>query len=86
MAQRYYNLGGTSDDFNCCYLVLTVNILKELQCDIENSTVEQMGEHGFFWGEGDYTYKETDLKFCKDAIAELEELGDDYAIVYTNWW
>lgn len=85
MAEKYLEFGG-DDYFNCNFLVLTIDDIRNLHECIECGVVEQLDYTGFFWGNGDYAYKEEDLKFCKDAIAELEKLGDDYAIVYTNWW
>ena len=88
MKNKYLESGGPDEDFNCSYLVLTAEDIVDLRDDIKKGIVEQMDSQGFFFGQGNYAeyYKEEDLKFCEDAIAELKELGGDFAVIYTSWW
>ena len=88
MKKKYLENGGPDEDFNCSYLVLTAEDIDDLRNDINKGVVEQLDSQGFFFGRGDYAeyYKEEDLKFCEDAIAELKELGGDFAVIYTSWW
>jgi hypothetical protein len=62
--------GNTDADFNGVELELTWEDLDELEKDILSVTLP--GTSGFFFGENaDVYYKEQDLKFVREAKAEL---------------
>ena len=68
--------GGDPDDpnymFNCVELELTWEDLDRLEEDIKNGALAELNTTGFFFGNAsDEYYREHDLKFIKNARAEL---------------
>ena len=70
--------------------------LEQLEAHVENKSLPETG--GFFFGddsfswenedgnpypEGDYHYKETDLKFVVDA---RKAIADGKKVYYNSWW
>jgi len=83
-------------DFNCVPVRLTLSDLEQLEAHIVDKKLPETG--GFFFGDdsfnwddengkpledGDYYYKETDLKFIEDARKAIEEGKEVY---YDSWW
>jgi hypothetical protein len=83
-------------DFNCIPVRLTLSDLEQLEAHILDKKLPETG--GFFFGDdsfnwddengkpfedGDYHYKETDLKFIKDARKAIAEGKEVY---YDSWW
>ena len=82
------DIGNPLGDFNCQPVELTLTDLEQLEAHIENKVLPET--QGFFFGndsyadyEGEYGYKETDLKFIEDARKAIEEGKKVY---YNCWW
>jgi len=82
--------GKTAEDsawgssFNGVELELTWDDLEALEQDILEGTMSQLNTRGFFFGDpSDDYYKEADLKFIRDAKAELV-LG--LKVFYNSSW
>ena len=68
--QKLYEAKGGNGEFNGDELELTWEDIDMLEHDIINNQLPLTG--GFFFGNpADGIYKEQDLKFCRDAKAEL---------------
>ena len=82
--------------FNCIPVELTLTDLEQLEAHVENKALPETG--GFFFGndsfdwedvdgnpypDGDYHYKETDLKFVVDA---RKAIADGKKVYYNSWW
>ena len=88
---------GGMGDFNCIPVEITLSDLEQLEAHVVNKALPQTG--GFFFGhdsydwdededgnpfaEGDYYYKETDLKFIEDARQAIQ---DGLKVYYNCWW
>ena len=83
-------------DFNCIPLELTIKDLNNLEKDIEEKVMPDIG--GFFFGDdsfgwedddgnkpkgNNYFYKQTDLQFIEDARRAIKEGKKVY---YNSWW
>jgi hypothetical protein len=83
-------------DFNCIPVRLTLSDIEQLEAHIIDKKLPETG--GFFFGgdsfdwddengkpfkDGDYHYKETDLKFIEDARKAIAEGKEVY---YDSWW
>ena len=84
-------------DFNCQPVELSLADIEQLEAHVVNKALPQTG--GFFFGhdsydwdededgnpfpEGEYHYKETDLKFIEDARKAIE---DGKKVYYNCWW
>jgi hypothetical protein len=73
--------------FNCQKLILEKHDILQLKQMVEDETLP-FCEGGFFWGhqfqeEAMKEYKESDLKFCEDALQWIEE-GKE--VWYDCWW
>ena len=83
-------------DFNCQPVELTLSDLEQLEAHVEGKTLPETG--GFFFGndsyswededgkpfeDGDYYYKEEDLKFISLARDALER---GKKVFYDSWW
>lgn len=70
--------------FNCQPIRLTKKDIENLQHDINT---EKITEDASFWLPKDYKYddydREQDLKFCRYALAAIE---DNLAVYYEEWW
>ena len=67
---RLWESKGNSGDFNGDELELTWEDLEQLEQDVQNKNLP--GTRGFFFGdEADDHYRENDLKFIREAKAEL---------------
>ena len=87
---------GFGNSFNCVPVQLTLSDLEQLEAHIVDKKLPETG--GFFFGddsfkwdnedgkpfkEGDYHYKETDLKFIEDARKAIAQGKEVY---YDSWW
>lgn len=87
---------GFGSDFNCVPLELTSEDLDQLESDVNEKVLPETG--GFFFGddsfgwedddgkpykEGDYFYKEKDLKFIEDA---RKAISNGKKVFYNSWW
>tara|TARA_R110000765_G_scaffold410562_1_gene509272 strand:- start:686 stop:1099 length:414 start_codon:yes stop_codon:yes gene_type:complete len=83
-------------DFNCQSVELTSSDIEQLEAHVNDKALPETG--GFFFGDdsfvwtnedgnefadGDYYYKETDLKFIEDARRSIEQGKKVY---YNSWW
>ena len=67
---RLWESKGNSGDFNGDELELTWEDLEQLEQDVQNKNLP--GTRGFFFGDdADDHYRENDLKFIREAKAEL---------------
>ena len=93
---NFDDIGNPMGDFNCVPVELTLSDLEQLEAHIVHKQLPETG--GFFFGndsyewtdedgnpfpEGDYHYKETDLKFIEDARKAIE---DGKKVYYNCWW
>ncbi len=81
MAGRYYEKGGSDDDFNVNTVELTSADIDALERTILDGTLPQTT--GFFFGETTGEEREDDLEFIRKA---REELGRGRTIAYYAWW
>ena len=83
-------------DFNCVPVELTLSDIEQLEAHVANKALPETG--GFFFGDdsfgwtnedgnefadGDYYYKETDLKFIGDARKAIK---DGKKVFYNCWY
>lgn len=83
MEQLYRKKGGTSEDFNCDNVVLTLGDLDNLEQDILSGKLPSTS--GFFFGQSsdDEEAVNEDLTFVKEAKSAIAE-GN--VVYYTSWW
>ena len=81
MAGRYYEKGGSDDDFNVNTVELTSADIDALERAILDDTLPQTT--GFFFGETTGEERDDDLEFIRKA---REELGRGRTIAYYVWW
>lgn len=76
-------LGLNAGDFNCEYLQLTGEDLKNLAADIKAGNLKPT--EGFFFGALTYTEEEQkqDLAFANEALSLIKSGKDIY---YYSWW
>jgi hypothetical protein len=73
-----------SDMFNGVEIELTWEDLEQLERDITSGEMESLGTRGFFFGDpSDDYYREHDLKFIKEARAEL---FSGFKVFYNSSW
>jgi hypothetical protein len=87
---------GIGSDFNCVELELNESDIEQFEAHVENKALPETG--GFFFGEdsfewddedgkpyaeGDYHYKEADLRFIKDARKAFQ---NGKKVYYNSWW
>ena len=71
MENLYRSKGGTGD-FNGDEVELVWEDIERLERDIKSGAVAKLGTSGFFYGDAaDDYYREDDLKFIREAKAEL---------------
>ena len=87
MENLYVNKGGAKE-FNCVALELTLEDVEQLESVIEDKELPETG--GFFFGndsysdyDGEYGYKNDDIKFIDIA---REELNKGNKVFYNCWW
>ena len=82
MEDLYRAKGGGNNPFNCDYVRLTPDDLKQLKADMKKGLQPRQG---FFWGAQEIYPEDikTTKKFIKDATAEMKS---GRAVVYTSWW
>ena len=81
MAGRYYEKGGSDDDFNVNTVELTAADINALERAILGNTLPQTT--GFFFGETTGEEREDDLEFIRKA---REEFAKGRTIAYYAWW
>lgn len=81
MAGRYYEKGGSDDDFNVNTVELTSADIDALERAILDDTLPQTT--GFFFGETTGEEREDDLEFIRKA---REEFGHGRTVAYYAWW
>ena len=70
MERLYREKGGTAESFNCVKVRLTKEDLERLAADVMANKLPETT--GFFFGNpSDEHYRESDLRFIKEARAEL---------------
>ena len=87
MENKYIDNGGTKE-FNMVALELTLEDIEQLDVVINNRMLPETG--GFFFGsdsysdyEGQYGYKNDDIKFIEIA---RDELNKGNKVFYSSWW
>ena len=87
MENKYIDNGG-KEQFNCVSLELTIDDIEQLDVVINNKMLPETG--GFFFGndsysdyEGEYGYKDDDIKFIEIA---RDELNKGNKVFYSCWW
>ena len=81
MAGRYYEKGGSDDDFTVNTVELTAADINALERAILGKTLPQTT--GFFFGETTGEEREDDLEFIRKA---REEFAKGRTIAYYAWW
>ena len=81
MAGRYYEKGGSDDDFNVNTVELTSADIDALERAILDGTLPQTT--GFFFGETTGEEREDDLEFIRKARAEFTK---GRTVAYYAWW
>ena len=94
--EELYRRKGGREEFNMVDVELTLEDIDQLEAAVLNKNLPETG--GFFFGDdsfswddengkpfedGDYHYKETDLKFIEDARKAIAEGKEVY---YDSWW
>lgn len=81
--ERLYEGKGGTDMFNCEYLHLTADDLRQLIADIEGDKLKPT--QGFFFGAQSYSEEEKaeDIGWAKEALRLIEDGLDIY---YFSWW
>jgi len=87
---------GIGNDFNCVELELSESDLEQLEAHVANKALPEtggffFGDDSFAWedadgnpyGDNDYHYKLTDLKFIQDA---RKAIADGKKVYYNSWW
>lgn len=75
------------DEFNCCYLHITNEILDELEATVKDGKL--VPTSGFFFGktEMDEYYKAEVKELLEEIIPKVRKLlAQDKIIYYTSWW
>lgn len=81
MRDLYYKKGGTSEDFNCDNVLLSLVDLIKLAVEINDLKPTE----GFFFG-SQQIYPE-DIEDLKEFIkAAAEEIENGRCVFYTSWW
>ena len=81
MAGRYYEKGGSDDDFNVNTVELTSADIDALERAILDNALPQTT--GFFFGETTGEEREDDLEFIRKA---REEFSKGRTVAYYAWW
>ncbi|MAH45513.1 phosphoglycerate kinase [Candidatus Pacearchaeota archaeon] len=86
--EQLYRAKGGNKEFNCADVELTLEDIELLESTILNKMLPETG--GFFFGsdsysdyEGEYGYKDDDVKFINLA---REELNKGNKVFYNSWW
>ena len=86
--EQLYRARGGEKEFNCIDVELTLQDIELLEITIKNKMLPETG--GFFFGndsysdyDGEYGYKDDDIKFISLA---REELNKGNKIFYNSWW
>ena len=86
--EELYKENGGDGEFNCKPVKLTLGDIETLEFVINNKMLPETG--GFFFGgdsysdyEGEYGYKDDDIKFIDLA---REELNKGNKLYYSCWW
>jgi hypothetical protein len=82
MKKLYYKKGGT-EEFNCDYVMLTLEDLEDLEKDVREGNLPNT--EGFFFGNNPPDSKsiENDIDFI---YAAKRAIGDGLYVFYTSWW
>ena len=87
MEELYRSKGG-QEEFNCVDVHVSKDDLDNLEQTILDKELPETG--GFFFGgdsyedyEGEYGYKETDLRFI---VSAREALQEGKKVFYNSWW
>ena len=81
MEQRYRARGGQEPEFNCTPLRLYKEDLDDLEKVVKGKKLPHTD--GFFFGYSRADDALDDLKFIKEARAQLDE---GFAVFYDSWW
>ena len=81
MAGRYYEKGGTDDDFNVNTVELTPEDIDELERTILENRLPDTS--GFFFGATTGEERDDDLEFIRKC---REEFAKGRTIAYYAWW
>lgn len=86
--EQLYRAKGGEKEFNCVDVELNISDIALLESVINNKMLPETG--GFFFGndsysdyEGEYGYKDDDIKFINLA---REELNKGNKVFYNSWW
>jgi DNA polymerase/3'-5' exonuclease PolX len=82
MKKLYYKKGGTGE-FNCDYLILTLEDLEDLEKDVRENNLPNT--EGFFFGNNspDNESIRNDIDFI---YAAKRAIGDGLYVFYSSWW
>lgn len=70
--RKLWESRGNSGSFNGDELELTWEDLEQLESDLQSNRLVELDERGFFFGDAsDDYYRQQDLKFVRDAKAEI---------------
>lgn len=83
MQELYNRKGGSSPDFNCNTVRLSLDDLDDLEKTVRGHMLPETT--GFFFGSNppDEESMLNDLKFIEEA---RERINDGYAVFYDSWW
>jgi len=86
MAQKWKD-EGNDEEFNCCDLLITEEILDELETTIKAGQL--LPTSGFFFGntEIDEYYKQEVKELLEDVIPMVRDrMTEGQQVYYTSWW
>lgn len=79
--ENQWQLQGNTEEFNCEFLEVTDDMLRQLEIDLANNNFDEA--RGFFWGSSSEEDWEDTIDFITKAKTAIE---DGWHVYYYSWW